>query len=47
MTRCACIKGRASAVPGAHAANFSHWKNADYDKIVDEVYITDPTKSQS
>ncbi len=30
------------AVPGAHAVNFSRWKNADYDKIVDEVYITDP-----
>jgi peptide/nickel transport system substrate-binding protein len=30
------------AVPGAHAANFSRWKNPEYDKIVDEVYITDP-----
>ncbi|MGH7059332.1 MAG: ABC transporter substrate-binding protein, partial [Stellaceae bacterium] len=30
------------AVPGAHAVNFSHWKNEDFDKIVDEVYITDP-----
>jgi peptide/nickel transport system substrate-binding protein len=30
------------AVPGAHAVNFSHWKNPLYDKIVDEVYITDP-----
>jgi peptide/nickel transport system substrate-binding protein len=30
------------AVPGAHAANFSRWKNPQYDKIVDEVYITDP-----
>jgi peptide/nickel transport system substrate-binding protein len=30
------------AVPGAHAANFSRWKNAEYDKIVDQVYITDP-----
>jgi peptide/nickel transport system substrate-binding protein len=36
-------QGQSIAVPGAHAANFSHWKNADYDKIVDEVYITDPT----
>jgi peptide/nickel transport system substrate-binding protein len=35
-------QGQSIAVPGAHAANFSHWKNADYDKIVDEVYITDP-----
>jgi len=31
------------AVPGAHAVNFSRWKNPAYDKIVDEVYITDPT----
>jgi peptide/nickel transport system substrate-binding protein len=30
------------AVPGAHAANFSRWKNPEYDKIVDQVYITDP-----
>lgn len=30
------------AVPGAHAVNFARWKNAAYDKIVDEVYITDP-----
>jgi len=31
------------AVPGAHAVNFARWKNPDYDKIVDEVYVTDPT----
>ncbi len=30
------------AVPGAHAVNFSRWKNPEYDKIVDEVYTTDP-----
>lgn len=30
------------AVPGAHAVNFSRWRNPEYDKIVDEVYITDP-----
>ena len=36
-------QGQSIAVPGAHAANFSRWKNADYDKIVDEVYVTDPT----
>ena len=29
-------------MPGAHAVNFSRWKNPDYDKIVDEVYVTDP-----
>jgi peptide/nickel transport system substrate-binding protein len=30
------------AVPGAHSVNFSRWRNAAYDKLVDEVYITDP-----
>ncbi len=30
------------AVPGAHSVNFSRWKNADYDKLVDEAYGTDP-----
>ena len=35
-------QGQSIAVPGAHAANFSRWKNPAYDKIVDEVYITDP-----
>jgi peptide/nickel transport system substrate-binding protein len=33
------------AVPGAHAVNFSRWKNPEYDKIVDEVYITAPKDS--
>jgi peptide/nickel transport system substrate-binding protein len=35
-------QGQSIAVPGAHAVNFARWKNAAYDKIVDEVYITDP-----
>lgn len=35
-------QGQSIAVPGAHAANFSRWKNPAYDKIVDEVYVTDP-----
>ena len=35
-------QGSSVAVPGAHAVNFARWKNADYDKLVDEVYITDP-----
>jgi peptide/nickel transport system substrate-binding protein len=35
-------QGKSIAVPGAHQANFSRWKNPEYDKIVDEVYITDP-----
>ncbi len=30
------------AVPGAHLVNFSKWRNSDYDKIVDEMYVTSP-----
>jgi peptide/nickel transport system substrate-binding protein len=30
------------AVPGAHQANFARWKNAEYDKLVDEAYGTRP-----
>src|SRR5262249_17061847 len=30
------------AVPGAHQANFSRWKNATYDKLVDEAYGVAP-----
>ncbi len=29
------------AVPGAHLVNFSRWKNEAYDKIVDDMYVTD------
>jgi peptide/nickel transport system substrate-binding protein len=35
-------QGKSIAVPGAHLVNFSRWKNAEFDKIVDEVYVTDP-----
>jgi len=28
------------AIPGSHQVNFSKWKNADYDKIVDEMAVT-------
>jgi peptide/nickel transport system substrate-binding protein len=31
------------AIPGGHSVNFSKWKNADYDKIVDEMAITSTT----
>jgi peptide/nickel transport system substrate-binding protein len=30
-------------VPGGHLVNLAKWSNADYDKIVDEVYVTPPT----
>jgi len=29
------------AVPGAHLVNFAKWKSEAYDKIVDEVFVTD------
>jgi peptide/nickel transport system substrate-binding protein len=29
------------AVPGGHLVNFARWKNEAYNKIVDEVYVTD------
>jgi peptide/nickel transport system substrate-binding protein len=35
-------QGASIAVPGGHQANFARWKNADYDKIVDEMFSTDP-----
>ncbi|HET6239904.1 MAG TPA: ABC transporter substrate-binding protein [Acetobacteraceae bacterium] len=35
-------QGKSIAVPGAHSVNFSRWKNLDFDKIVDEIYVTDP-----
>jgi peptide/nickel transport system substrate-binding protein len=34
-------QGASIAVPGHHQGNFAKWKNADYDKVVDEVYSTD------
>jgi peptide/nickel transport system substrate-binding protein len=35
-------QGSSVAVPGFHQANFSRWKNAEFDKIVDEMYVTAP-----
>ena len=31
------------AVPGGHQVNFARWKNAEYDKIVDEMFAVAPT----
>ncbi len=31
------------AVPGGHQVNFPRWKNATYDKIVDEMFSVPPT----
>jgi peptide/nickel transport system substrate-binding protein len=35
-------QGKSIAVPGAHLVNFSRWRNQEFDKLVDEVYVTDP-----
>ncbi len=35
-------QGKSIAVPGAHLVNFSRWKDPRFDKLVDEVYVTDP-----
>jgi peptide/nickel transport system substrate-binding protein len=35
-------QGASIAVPGAHQANFARWKNAEYDKLVDEAYGAAP-----
>ena len=37
-------QGASIAVPGAHQANFARWKNAEYDKLVDEAYGTTDSK---
>jgi len=39
-------QGASIAVPGAHQANFARWKNAEYDKLVDEAYGTDPNDTK-
>ncbi|MFT4037743.1 MAG: ABC transporter substrate-binding protein [Thermomicrobiales bacterium] len=31
-------------IPGGHLVNFSRWNNADYDKLVDELYSISPTE---
>jgi peptide/nickel transport system substrate-binding protein len=38
-------QGRSIAVPGAHLVNFARWKNADFDKITDEMFVTDPANT--
>ena len=35
-------QGQSVAVPGAHLVNFPHWKNAEFDKITDEMFVVDP-----
>jgi hypothetical protein len=35
-------QGASMAVPGAHLVNFAKWKNTEFDKITDEMYVTDP-----
>jgi peptide/nickel transport system substrate-binding protein len=33
-------------IPGGHLANFSLWKNAEYDALVDELYSISPTETE-
>lgn len=33
------------AIPGGHLVNFSLWKNAQFDKIADDMYRTSPTET--
>jgi peptide/nickel transport system substrate-binding protein len=33
-------------IPGGHLVNFSRWNNAEYDKLVDELYSTSPTEME-
>jgi len=32
------LQSLSEAIPGGHLVNLARWKNADYDKIVDEVF---------
>jgi peptide/nickel transport system substrate-binding protein len=34
------------AVPGGHQVNFARWKNADYDKLVDEMFVVAPNDTK-
>jgi peptide/nickel transport system substrate-binding protein len=36
-------QGDSIAVPGLHQANFTRWKNAEFDQLVDEAYGVAPT----
>jgi peptide/nickel transport system substrate-binding protein len=36
-------QGASVAVPGGHQVNFARWKNAEYDKLVDEMFAVAPT----
>jgi peptide/nickel transport system substrate-binding protein len=40
------FQSQSVAVPGGHAVNFSRWKNAEYDKVVDEMAVT-PAEDQA
>lgn len=35
-------QGSSVAVPGGHQVNFARWKNAEYDKLVDEMFVLGP-----
>ncbi len=35
-------QGASIAVPGGHQVNFARWRNAEYDKLVDEMVVVPP-----
>ena len=39
-------QGSSVAVPGGHQVNFAKWKNAEYDKLVDEMFGVAPTDTK-
>jgi peptide/nickel transport system substrate-binding protein len=39
-------QGASVAVPGGHQVNFAKWKNAEYDKLVDEMFGVAPTDTK-
>ena len=47
MTRLRLYQGAQHRGAGRAPVNFSRWKNADFDKIVDEVYVTDPNDTST
>ncbi|WP_089718404.1 hypothetical protein [Candidatus Entotheonella palauensis] len=36
-------QSKTEAIPGLHQVNFAKWTNAEFDKIVDEMFVTSPT----
>ncbi|MGH2534489.1 MAG: ABC transporter substrate-binding protein [Thermomicrobiales bacterium] len=41
------FQSKTEAVPGSHQVNFTKWNNAEYDAIVDEMYVTPPDDQET